>query len=282
MKRFAVILSIAALSIGCSTRVEPGHVGIQVNYSGTDRGVSSYPMVTGRVWYNPYSVSIIEYPTFVQTAKWTRSKDEGKASNEEITFTNRDGMAFSADISLSYHLIPDQVPAFYVKFRTADLETFTHGYLRNVARDKFDQNGGHYSIEQIMGDNADFLTKVREAVAAEVKPVGVVLDQFGLIGAPRPPEAIQKAINDKAQAQQISQQKENELKQVQADAAKQVAQAEGYARALLVKGEAEAAYNRKMADSMSDRLLEKWRLDKWNGALPTFNGGAVNPFVSVK
>jgi hypothetical protein len=131
-------LALAALlAVGCSTRIEPGHVGIVVNYSGTDRGVDSYPIRTGRVWYNPYSERVIEYPVFVQTAKWTASTAEGKAVDESVTFTNRDGMQFAADISLSYHLVSETVPAFYVKFRSEDLEGFTHNFLRNVARDKF-------------------------------------------------------------------------------------------------------------------------------------------------
>lgn len=276
-----LLLLLSSLLIGCTT-IEPGHVGIVVNQWGSDRGVASYTATTGVVTYNPISTRILEYPTYVQTAKWTASHSEGNPSDESITFTNRDGMQFSADISLSYHLMTEKVPAFYVKFRSDDMDLFTHGYLRNVARDKFDSYGGKYSIEQIMGDNAEFLSAVHKAVQAEVASIGIVIDQFGLIGAPRPPAQIQQAINQKAAAAQLSQQKENELKQVQADAAKRVAETEGYAKSLTIKGEAEAAYNKKVSESMSERLLEKWRLDKWDGALPQVNGGSTNPFISLE
>lgn len=295
MKKFAagIVIVGALASVGCSTRIEPGHVGIVVNYSGTDRGVDSYPIRTGRVWYNPYSERIIEYPVFVQTAKWTASMTEGKAVDESVTFTNKDGMQFAADISLSYHLVADAVPVFYVKFRAEDLGGFTHNYLRNVARDKFDTFGGRYSIEQIMGDNAEFLKHVREAVQEEVKSIGVVIDQFGLIGAPRPPAQIQKSINDKASAQQLAQQKENELKQAEADARKVVAtaegaalaaraEAEGEANAIKLRADANATANRKLSESITPSLLELKRLEKWNGELPYINGGSTNPFVSIE
>src|SRR5262245_3916597 len=110
--------------------------------AGDSRGVDSAPAVTGWVFYNPFLTSIYEYPTYVQTAVWSASPTEGNAVNEQITFTNADQMTISADISLAYHLLPDKVPSFYVKFRSDDLTTFTHGFLRNLARDSFDRHAG--------------------------------------------------------------------------------------------------------------------------------------------
>lgn len=294
MKRLIASLALIAsttLIAGC-TRIGAGYVGIQVSYAGSNRGVSEFPTTTGWVVYNPLFSTVYEWPTFVQTAKWTASASEGNPANEQITFTNRDGMQFSADISLSYHLQADKVPEFYVKFRTEDMYTFTHGYLRNVARDKFDTFGGKYSIEQIMGDNAEFLKSVREALQAEVLPIGVIIDQFGLIGAPRPPQQIQTAINTKAEAQQLAQQKENELKQSQADAAKLVAKTKGEADAAIaeaigtaeyrrITAEADAKANRLLNESLTERLIELKRLEKWNGELPYINGGSTNPFISL-
>jgi regulator of protease activity HflC (stomatin/prohibitin superfamily) len=275
------VLLAAVWTTGCGTTVNPGYVGIQVDYYGKDKGVQSYPVVTGRVWYNPITTAVLEYPTFVQTAKWTRSLNEGAPVNEEITFTNADGMSVAADISVSYHLEMEKVPAFYVRFRSDDLNVFTHGFLRNLARDKFDSHGGRFRIDQIMGDNAQFVRDVRADLQTELDAIGVRIDQFGFIGAPRPPQQVIEAINAKVHANQLALQKQNELVQVQADAAKQVANAEGYAKSLLVKGEAEATYNKKLADSMSERLIEKWKLDKWNGVLPTVTGGAM-PILNVK
>lgn len=266
-------LILLLLTPGC-TRVDPGHVGIQVNYYGTDRGVGSYPRVTGMVWYNPFSTKVFEYPTFVQTAKWTRSLTEGAPTNEEITFTNSDGMSIAADISISYHLEADRVPAFYVKFRNDDLDQFTHGFLRNLAREKFDNHGGTYPIDKIMGDNAPFLRDVRQDLQASLTPLGVFIDQFGFIGSPRPPQPVIDSINAKVHATQLAIQKQNELVQAQADAAKVVAKAEGDARAKTVWTEAEAASNRKIAESITPTLLELKRLDKWNGGLPSVMAGS--------
>lgn len=281
----AALLALSSTVLGACTRVSPGYVGIQVSYAGTNRGVSDYPTTAGWVVYNPAFSTVLEWPTFVQTAKWTASATEGSPNDESITFTDKDKMQYHADVSLSYHLNPALVPAFYVKFRTENMDLFTHGYLRNVARDKFDTLGGQYNIDQIMGDNAEFLNKVRAAIAKEVLPVGVEIDQFGLIGAPRPPAQIQTAINRTAESQAIAKTKENELRQAQADAAKVVAKADGDAKAKLVWAQAEAEANKKLSESLSPNVLESQRLrllqEKWNGALPTVNGVGVNPFYGV-
>jgi regulator of protease activity HflC (stomatin/prohibitin superfamily) len=275
------LMMLAVLATGCGTTIQPGHAGIVVDYYGKNRGVQDYTVTTGRVWVNPWTTEVLEWPTFVQSVVWTHDVNEGHPSNEEITFTNRDQMQIAADISLAYHLDVSKLPAFYVKFRTADMATFTHGYLRSLTRDKFNEIAGRYTIAQIMGDNGPFLKEVREALQKDLDPFGVVLEsQFGIIGAPRPPLSVVEAINQQAVAQRLALTKENELRQVQADVAKTVAKAEGDARATAVWAEAQSAANQKLANSLTANLIELKRLEKWNGALPQVSSGAT-PFISL-
>jgi regulator of protease activity HflC (stomatin/prohibitin superfamily) len=267
-----------SLSIGgCGTTIQPGHVGILVNQYGQNRGVQDYTTTTGRVWYNPISTSVIEYPTYVQTVKWTANPHEGGLNdrpgsgteNESITFTTKESMAVNADISLSFQLQPELIPAFYVKFRSDDLSNFTYGFLHNVTRDAMMEIGGHYTVEQIMGNNEPFLHEVRDRIQAQMTPIGVQIQQFGLIGAPRPPQQVVDSINAAEQAKYLALQKQNELEQTKADAAKRIAEAEGLAKA-----------NFALSQSITPNLLEKQRLDiqdrwisRWNGQTPTVTSG---------
>lgn len=291
MKHLTLALVIALSAVGC-TRVGPGYAGIKVNMAGSNKGVETMPATTGWVFYNPFSESVFEYPTFVQSAVWTHNVDEGKALNEEITFTTADQMQVGADISIAYNLNFDKVPNFYVTFRSDDLDKFTHGYMRNLARDKFDSIAGRYKIEQIMGDNAQFLADVRNALQNELTPLGVEIRQFGLIGAPRPPQQVIAAINAKVQATQVAIQTENEVRQTRAQAEKdvakaegaarsEVASAEGYAKAMLLRADAEAEANRKVANSLTPSLLEKIRLDKWDGSVPQMTGVGGTPMINL-
>jgi len=107
-----------------------------------------------------------------------------------------------------------------------------------------------------------------------VAAYGVVIQQFGIIGAPRPPDAVLQAINLKISATQLAIQKQNELVQAEADAKKVIAKADGDAKA-----------NERLAQSITPQLLQWTALEiqrmsiaKWNGALPTYNAGSL-PFV---
>ncbi len=269
-----LLLALSGLMVGCTT-IQPGHAGVLVNSWGKNRGVQDYTVTTGQVMYNPFTTSVYEWPTFVQSVVWTKNPSEGHPTNEEITFTNKDQMQVAADISLAYHLETSKVPEFYVKFRTADMDAFTHGYLRSLTRDKFNEIAGRYTISQIMGDNGPFLKEVKDALQKDLEPYGVILEaQFGIIGAPRPPESVVNAINQQAVAQRLALTKENELRQVNADVAKSIAKAEGDAKAKLIWTEAEAQSNKKISESLNSNLVELKRIEKWDGSYPLSTSGS--------
>lgn len=45
------------------TRIEAGHVGVEINLAGKQRGASEIPVRTGWVAYSPLTTQIIEFPT---------------------------------------------------------------------------------------------------------------------------------------------------------------------------------------------------------------------------
>jgi regulator of protease activity HflC (stomatin/prohibitin superfamily) len=279
------VLSVVIFGTGCATRIGPGNVGIKVDLAGSQRGVEDLPIRTGWVFYNPAGSKVVEYPTYVQTAKWTHDLNEGRPINEEISFNTLQGLTVYGDISLSYHLDPAKVPAFYVKFRNDDIDQFTHGFLRNVARDSMNRVAANYTVEEIMGEKKPEMEKrSRDELQAEVKDIGVVIEQFGFIGSPRPPESVVAAINAAQQAKYIAQQKQNELLQSQADAAKQVAAAEGQAKAQVAIAQGEAESNRVRAASISPQIIEwqklavtdRW-IARWNGSMPQVQAGGNIP-----
>jgi regulator of protease activity HflC (stomatin/prohibitin superfamily) len=269
----------------CVTRIGPGRVGIKVDLAGSQRGVEDLPIRTGWVFYNFLTSTVVEYPTSIQTAKWTRDMNEGAPTNEEMSFNTQDGLTVYGDLSVSYHLDSSKVPQFYVKFRSDNIEQFTHGFLRNVARDSINRTGSQYTVQEIMGEKKSELElKSRMDLQAQVNDIGVEIDQFGFIGSPRPPQSVIDSINAKVQAQQIAVQKQNELVQAQADAAKTVAAAEGQAKAQIAIANGEAESNRLRAASISENII-KWQqlavtdrwIEKWNGAMPSVQSGGGAP-----
>lgn len=63
---FASALMLSLSFTSCE-RIDAGCEGILVNLYGSERGVDDVSMVTGRVFYNPATQEVYEYPTYVQT-----------------------------------------------------------------------------------------------------------------------------------------------------------------------------------------------------------------------
>jgi regulator of protease activity HflC (stomatin/prohibitin superfamily) len=230
---------------------------------------------------------IIEFPTFVQTVKWTADTNEGHPINEELVFNSKEGQEVRADVSLSYAIDPVKVPVFYVKYRTDDLERFTHGILKDIVRNALNEVASVYTLEDIYGENkARFLRESRERIQTQLALVGVEIQQFGFIGKPRFTAAIEQAITQKTQAITEAERARNQLAVTQAEMAKTVAEAEGEARSqiaraqgeatsLIARARGEAEANRLRQASITQQLLEWKRLenqralaDRWNGQLP--------------
>jgi regulator of protease activity HflC (stomatin/prohibitin superfamily) len=294
MRRAGPFLKLSALGIGVVivllllgvfllrvTRIEAGHVGVVINLAGQQRGASEIPVRTGWVVYSPLSTQIIEFPTYVQTVKWTKDLSEGHPINEEMGFNSKEGMEIFVDVSLSYAIEPTKVPDFYVKYRVGDMDIFTHGILRDVVRNSLNEVTSTYVVEDIYGEKkAEFLRKVQTMIEQKMAPVGVGVQQFGFIGAPRVPAVIATAITAKAQAIQQAERARNELQTTQAEAAKKIAEAEGDAKSLVTRAQGESDANRIRQNSLTPQLLELRRIennraliDKWNGQLPTVESG---------
>jgi regulator of protease activity HflC (stomatin/prohibitin superfamily) len=295
---------VCLLSVsGCScTTIEPGHVGIKVQLTGGNRGVQDLPLVTGRVFYNPMNETIFQYPTYTQTVQWTKSATEGNPNNEELTFSSKEGLNIAADVNLSYSIKAEQVPKFYVKFRNDDLNTYTYGYMRNIARDTLNDLASTYSVEEIYGVKKEELrTKTLERLNTSLSEIGVHVDQFGFIGALRLPDNVVSAINAKIKATQDAIRVENELRMTQASAAKQVAeaegaaqshvkQAEGNAQAALIEATGKANANMAIIKSITPELIQWERLSiqkqavyKWDGKQPqTILGGNSTTILDLK
>jgi regulator of protease activity HflC (stomatin/prohibitin superfamily) len=166
---------------------------------------------------------------------------EGHPYNEEIVFNSKEGQEVRADVSMSYAIDSVKVPEFYVKYRTDNLDRFTHGILKDIVRNSLNEMASTYKLEDIYGENkAQFLRESRERVQAQVSPVGVQIQQFGFIGKPRFTAAIEQAITQKTQAITEAERARNQLAVTQAEMAKAVAEAEGEARSQIARAHGEA------------------------------------------
>jgi regulator of protease activity HflC (stomatin/prohibitin superfamily) len=293
MKRMLLVLLLLcglACTTGCvgCTRIEPGHVGLKVNLYGQDRGVEDVPLVTGRVWYNPWTTDIYEFPTFMQNVTW---EDE-----RAITFNATEGMLVEADVAISYSMIGSQVPHIFVKLRKP-ADQITDGYLRNKVRDAFSRVGSSMNITDVFGPKLpELVAKVKEDLQKNLGPEGFDFDTVAIVGGLRGDPRVQQAINATIQATQEAIGAENKVRQVEAEAKQAIAladgkaksaiaAAEGEAKAITLKATAQAEANKALAASVTPDLIQYEMLRQWNGVSPQIvtggGGSGIMPMIQL-
>lgn len=239
----------------CNERIDAGYEGILVKLYGSGKGVQDVSLVTGRVWYNPFTENVYEFPTYVQTINY-----------EAFTVNAKDGSVFTVDPTLSFKVKDGQSPMIFKKYRK-DIREITETTLFNYIKDAFRIEFNKYSTDSIISNREKFENSIQMNMGELLAKEGFMLEQ--MTSGIQYPESITEAINAKNAAVQQAMRVENELK---------VAQAE--ARKLIVQAEAEAKANELRKMSLNPLLIQQQFIEKWDGRTPIY-GNAPAFFKSV-
>lgn len=260
MKKPLILMGLLLIVLsfsGCMRTAGPGEVGIKVNLAGDHRGVEDLAIETGRIFYFPPTQQVIVYPTHRQVARWTRDPVEGSKNNEEIQFSSKEGLTFTADVGMEFDLDPDKVPQLYVRYRKPIADIIAEN-LRTRVRTVINTVTQTMEAGDIYGPRKSHVEEEATRILnEELGDLGFNIHYVAFIGNPRPPENLVESINEQIAATHRAIQRENELREAQAEAEKQVAEAEGRARARIAdaSGLAEAIMIEAEAQAEAHRLL---------------------------
>ncbi|MGM9837538.1 MAG: SPFH domain-containing protein [Paludibacteraceae bacterium] len=255
-----IVLCLVPLCFVRCTRVDSSAVGVKFNkLSLTDQGKLDASPVTGYVFYCPITTDVFKYPTFVQRVDY-----------EPFTVTTRDAAIFTMDPTMAYYLNRDKAVDVFFKYRR-DLTNIEEGYMRTVIYDAYRITANNYTSDELMAQRAKFENEVRVMLDSTLTVEGFIVTEF--TSQITPPESLRQMIDAKNAAVQAALKAENEVKEAEANAKIAVAKAEGDARALKIKADAEAYYNRTISASLSTLIIQEDWIEKWDGKLPTVQGG---------
>lgn len=282
MKRFlsVVLIVIVSFTSAC-TKVAPGYAGVVVNNYGSSRGVSDFPVRTGRVWYNPFTEDVYKFPTFQQNIVWSSNKHEGGAPDESITVNSIEGATMNFDVQASISFAQDSVPKIFVKFRKGE-EDILQVYVRSIIRDAFSIQSSKMKATDIFGVQKAVLQDSALAEARrKLSPDGINLSTLALIGKIRVDNVVEASINAVLTASQKAIEAQNKIVQATAEANQNIASAKGDSASAVIRAEGQAHANSLLQVSLTPSVLQGKALDKWDGILPQVTSGAV-PFIDIK
>lgn len=255
----------------CFKMISPGYVGVVIDMLGDSKGVEAKELHVGMHWIAPWK-TVYQFPIFEQNNTW--ENDHG------FNFQTSEGMAVSADIGITYHLRPESIPHIFQRYRRG-MDEITHTFIRNYIRDAINKSASKTKIEDLYSGKESFFDDVERHVREDLAPLGIELSRIYLIGRFHFPQNVITALNSKIEANQRAQQRENELREAEAEAKKQIAKAEGQARCAIVQAESEAKANYLLSQSVTVDLIQWQAIQKWDGKLPSVTGGAT-PFIQLK
>jgi regulator of protease activity HflC (stomatin/prohibitin superfamily) len=270
----AVAIGVPALIFLLSIfRVIPaGQVGVKVLFGQVDPS----PLREGlNVLWNPlYEIVPMDVRVLKHTARYDAA--------------SKDLQAVHVEMVLNYRVVAERAPEVY---RSIGLG-YSSVIIDPGAQEILKANTATHNAAEVLLKRPIIKNEVQQALAAYLNKYGIELKEAALANI-RFDAAYEKAVEAKQIEEQKAEQKRYELIQAQrqaeivAAAAKgkgdaALAEARGVADALRIKGEAEAAYNARVAASLTPVLIQQQYLARWDGRLPqyTFGGNAV-PFVQL-
>ena len=262
-------MGIALFTLQSCTTVDTGSVGIRFKKWSANESTQGGVMGTckGFVWYNPFTESVYEYNVYVQ-----------RKSYENIQVNAKDGAIFTISPTIAYSLIEDRAVDVFVKYRKP-LKDIEDGYMMTCIYDAYRICGNTYTSDEIMSNRQKFESEVRVMLEKSLVNEGFMVNEF--TAQIVPPKSLTESIDAKNKAIQNALRAENEVKQAEAQAKIAVAKAQGQSDALRIQGDGEAYYNRVVAASLNELLVRQYAVEKWDGKVPTYNGGGSIPFINI-
>ncbi len=245
-----------------SSKVPAGYEAILVDSYG-QQGVQDMPLVTGRVYYNPFTQDLVQYPVYVQTKDY-----------EPFEVTAKDGSKFTVDPTISYRIDAGSTPIIYQKYRK-DIDQITDVVLLQFIKDTFRVVLNKYTTDEMISKAGEIDTELSKTIVESAKTEHIGIER--LTSGLKYPQSITDSIANKNKAVQDAQRVENELRiadaqakikqtNAEADAKAKITEAEANARAIEIQSK--AIQSQGGEDYVKLQWIEKVG-SKWNGATPT-------------
>jgi regulator of protease activity HflC (stomatin/prohibitin superfamily) len=268
----AILVPTLVFAFSIFRVIPAGHVGVKVLFGEVD----PVPLREGlNVLWNPlYDIVVMDVRVQKHTARYDAA--------------SKDLQAVHVDMVLNHRVVPDRAPEVYKSIGLS----YSSVIIDPGAQEILKANTATHNAAEVLLKRPIIKNEVQQALTIYLNKYGIELKEAALANIRFDP-AYEKAVEAKQIEEQKAEQKRYELIQAQrqaeivaaqakgkGDAA--LAEARGVADALRIKGEAEAAYNAKVAASLTPVLIQQQYLARWDGRLPqyTFGGNAV-PFVQI-
>lgn len=292
---FAVVIIVCFM---CMERVPAGYVGVVYNMSG---GVDGEVLTQGWHLVSP-TKKVTTYSIGIEQSYLTSEEKGDSEKDESFNIPTSDGKTVKVNLEFSYRFDAERVTDTFVQFKGRSGESVKDTFIKPKIVAWTQEISATYPVTDIFGDKRTQINAELDAYLKEkFVPYGIIIDTVNFTDISVDEEtaaAIQKKVtaqqelelaNIEAQTAKVQAEKNKEVALIEAEKNKETAQiqaeqakikAQGEADAKKIAADAEAQANRVIAQSLTPELIEKQKIEKWNGDVPKVQGNST-PIVSI-
>ena len=276
-----IILVIVGLFI-CTEKIPAGYVGVVYNMNG---GVENETLSQGFKIVAP-TKKIVLYSIGIEQSYLTASKDGDSEGDDSFEVPSKDGKGLTVDETFTYRFDSDRVSEIFTRFKGRSGKEVLTTFIKPNVISWTKEVTAKYYVTEILGEKRAALNvAITDYLRDKFEPYGIIIESASLIDI-NPDETTRQAIQNKVNAQQelelariqketatVEAQKEKDVAQINAEKAK--IEAQGKAEAELIEAEADAKANKLISDSLTEKLIEKFKIEKWKGDVPSVQGNGA-------
>lgn len=276
---------IIGLIIGifmCTEKIPAGYVGVVYNMNG---GIEDDVLTQGFKIVAP-TKKVTLYSIALEQSYMTKGEQGDSPDDESFEIPTKEGAALEVDVAFSYSYELSEVPQTFTRFRGQNGKEILKSFIKPKMQAWIKEITPTFSMISIVSTQRGEVNKtLTEQLQNRFRPYGIVIDNIALADV-RPDAETDEAIRKKIKAQEdletakvnaekdkVEANRDKEVAEINAEKAK--IEAQGKADARKIEAESEAAANKMISDSLSEKLIENKKIEKWNGDVPTVQGSGA-------
>ena len=262
-KQLYSLIGLLFLVFGFFVNIPANHVGIVYSpFGGTKTQTLSEGLKVKNIFDTVYKISTETQTTTV----------------ENLTTQTKDAQFLTSTLNIKYKVNPSNAYMVFKQYKT--LKNTSDNLIVPTTQRVLELVTTNYNIIDILGEKrSEIYAELDSKLSEEFEKYGISFDSISITDMDAG-EALEKAISDEAVAKKAVETAEQNLlkaeteakqKSVQAQAEQDAAKIE--AETKLIQAEADKKANELLNQSMSDEILQKLWIEKWDGKMPTYYGG---------
>lgn len=251
----AIIMVVAiGCLLGCVEKIPVGYEGVVYSMAG---GVEDETLTQGWHIVSPVK-EVKEFTVSNEQLILTKDEREGSEGDDSFKVTTADDASISVSFQMSYRFKSgSDLVDTYKKFKGMDGEAIVNNRVKTVLKAKVSEVTTDYTMMDIYsGNRSEINNKITEYLNKEfIDDYGIEVLDASIVDV-HPDKSLQKAIENRVKALQEKQQAQAEQEKVKVEAETAKIKAENEAAIKILEAEAEATANKKIAESISQELID--------------------------